>query len=134
MNLPIGSRGRPGPRSARRRSLSAMLAVLATAAGVLTACGGSSSGKTTLVWYINPDSGGQAAIAKTCSTDQYTITTQTLPQDANPQRAHLARRPEAHDTGIDLMSIDPPYTAEFANGGLLAPIPQAEQDKLKQQS
>jgi multiple sugar transport system substrate-binding protein len=133
MNLPIGSRGRPSPRSARRRRLSASLAALATAAGVLTACGGS-SGKTTLVWYINPDAGGQAAIAKTCSTDQYTITTQTLPQDANQQRVQLARRLEAHDTGIDLMSIDPPYTAEFANGGLLAPIPQAEQDTLKQQS
>jgi multiple sugar transport system substrate-binding protein len=133
MNLPIGSRGRPSPHSARRRRLSASLAALATAAGVLTACGGS-SGPTTLVWYINPDAGGQAAIAKTCSTDQYTITTQTLPQDANQQRVQLARRLEAHDTGIDLMSIDPPYTAEFANAGLLAPIPQQEQDTLKQQS
>jgi len=81
MNLPIGSRDRPGlPRAARRRRLSATFAALATAAGVLTACGGSSD-KTTLVWYINPDSGGQAAIAKACSTDEYTITTQTLPQD-----------------------------------------------------
>jgi multiple sugar transport system substrate-binding protein len=109
------------------------LVALATAAGVLTACGGG-SGKTTLVWYINPDSGGQAAIAQVCSTDQYTITTQTLPQDANQQRVQLARRLEAHDSGIDLMSIDPPYTAEFANGGLLAPIPQDEQATLKQQS
>jgi multiple sugar transport system substrate-binding protein len=87
-----------------------------------------------LVWYINPDSGGQAAIAKVCSTDRYTITTQTLPQDANQQRVQLARRLEAHDSGIDLMSIDPPYTAEFANGGLLAPIPEEEQAKLKEQS
>jgi multiple sugar transport system substrate-binding protein len=87
-----------------------------------------------LVWYINPDSGGQAAIAKVCSTDRYTITTQTLPQDANQQRVQLARRLEAHDSGIDLMSIDPPYTAEFANGGLLAPIPEDEQAKLKEQS
>src|SRR3954449_1832165 len=133
MNLPIASRGRPDPRAARRRRLSASLAALATAAGVLTACGGSSD-KTTLVWYINPDSGGQAAIAKACSTDQYTITTQTLPQDANQQRVQLARRLEAHDSGIDLMSIDPPYTAEFANAGLLADIPQDEQDTLKQQS
>src|SRR3954449_12763489 len=134
MNLPIGSRGRRSPRAARRRRLSAGAVALATAAGVLTACGGSSSGKTTLVWYINPDSGGQAAIAATCSTDQYTITTQTLPQDANQQRVQLARRLEAHDSGIDLMSIDPPYTAEFANGGLLAPIPEDEQTTLKQQS
>jgi len=135
MHVPRRSRGAltPPGRSDTRRRVAGSLAALATAAGVLTACG-SSDGTTTLVWYINPDSGGQAAIAKTCSTDQYTITTQTLPQDANQQRVQLARRLEAHDSGIDLMSIDPPYTAELANGGLLAPIPQAEQDKLKQQS
>jgi multiple sugar transport system substrate-binding protein len=135
MHVPRRSRGANPPpgRSGTRRRVAGSLAALATAAGVLTACGGG-DGKTTLVWYINPDSGGQAAIAQTCSTDQYTITTQTLPQDANQQRVQLARRLEAHDSGIDLMSIDPPYTAELANGGLLAPIPQAEQDKLKQQS
>lgn len=134
MHVPRRSRGASCPSGgSRRRRLSATFAALATAAGVLTACGGS-SGKTTLVWYINPDSGGQAAIAKACSTDQYTITTQTLPQDANQLRVQLARRLEAHDSGIDLMSIDPPYTAEFANGGLLAPIPSAEQATLKQQS
>jgi multiple sugar transport system substrate-binding protein len=135
MQIPQRSRGGfvPLGHSGRRRRLAGSLAALATAAGLLSACGGS-SGKTTLVWYINPDAGGQAAIAATCSTDQYTITTQTLPQDANQQRVQLARRLEAHDSGIDLMSIDPPYTAEFANGGLLAPIPQSEQDTLKQQS
>ncbi len=134
MHVPKRSRGGLVPlgHSGTRRRLAGSLAALATAAGVLSACG--SGGTTTLVWYINPDSGGQAAIAKTCSTSQYTITTQTLPQDANQQRVQLARRLEAHDSGIDLMSIDPPYTAEFANGGLLAPIPQAEQATLKQQS
>jgi len=135
MNLPSASRGSPHlARAARRRRFAATFAALATAAGVLAACGGSSSDKTTLVWYINPDSGGQAAIAKACSTNDYTITTQVLPQDASQQRVQLARRLEAHDTGIDLMSLDPPFTAEFANGGLLAPIPQDTQDTLKQQS
>jgi multiple sugar transport system substrate-binding protein len=135
MHVPRRSRGasRPPGRSHNRRRWAGSLAALATAAGLLTACG-SNGGKTTLVWYINPDSGGQAAIASTCSTDQYTITTQVLPQDANQQRVQLARRLEAHDSGIDLMSIDPPYTAELANGGLLAPIPAAEQATLKQQS
>src|SRR4051812_28013513 len=134
MHVPRRSRGAtpPSGRSGTRRRVAGSLAALATAAGVLTACGG--GGKTTLVWYINPDAGGQAAIAKTCSTSAYTITTQTLPQDANQQRVQLARRLEAHDSGIDLMSIDPPYTAEFANGGLLAPIPEDEQATLKQQS
>src|SRR3954451_15436577 len=123
----------PSGHSGTSRRLTGSLAVLAIAAGLLTACG-DDIGKNTLGWYINPHAGGQAAIAKTCSTDDYTITTQTLPQDANQQRVQLARRLEAHDTGIDLMSIDPPYTAEFANGGLLAPVPQDEQETLKQQS
>ena len=112
---------------------SGSLAALSLAAGVLTACGGS-SGTPTLIWYINPDNGGQDAIAKNCSTDQYTISTQVLPQDATQQRVQLARRLAAHDSGIDLMSLDPPFTAEFANAGFLAPIPQDVQSQLKQQS
>jgi len=87
-----------------------------------------------LVWYTNPDAGGQAKVAANCSTDDYTITTQVLPQDANQQRIQLARRLAAHDSGIDIMSIDPPYTAEFANADYLAPLPQELQDKLKEQS
>ena len=114
----------------RRRPKVAALAALALGSGLLTACSSSSS-TTTLVWYINPDSGGQAAVAKACSTDQYTISTQILPQDAGQQRIQLARRLAAKDSGIDLMSIDPPYTAEFANAGFLAPIPQQYQDAIK---
>lgn len=118
----------------RARALAAT-AALATAAGLLAACSASANdGKTQLTWYINPDSGGQAKVAANCSTDDYTITTQVLPQDANEQRIQLARRLAAHDSGIDIMSIDPPFTAEFSNAGFLAPIPQDLQDKLKQQS
>jgi len=109
------------------------VAALATVAGVLAACG-SSSGKTNLVWYINPDAGGQAKVAANCSTDAYTISTQVLPQDATQQRVQLARRLAAQDPEIDLMSLDPPFTAEFANAGFLAPIPQDVQDQLTQQS
>ncbi|MBZ5741313.1 extracellular solute-binding protein [Nocardioides mangrovi] len=106
-----------------------------TVSGLLAACSASAdSGKTQLTWYINPDSGGQAKVAANCSTDDYTITTQVLPQDANEQRIQLARRLAAHDSGIDIMSIDPPFTAEFANAGFLAPLPQDLQDKLTQQS
>src|SRR5262245_40053664 len=133
MNLPREPRSvRRLFGGARKRRLSATFVALAPAAGVLSACGG--DGKTTLVWYINPDSGGQAAIAENCSTADYTITTQVLPQDATQQRVQLARRLAAHDSGIDLMSLDPPFTAEFANAGFLAPIPQEMQDKLKAQS
>lgn len=120
-------RGRPGARR-----VVAPLAALVLASAALTACGGD-GGKPELVWYINPDSGGQAAIAEDCSTDDYTITTQVLPQDAGQQRIQLARRLAAKDPEIDLMSLDPPYTAEFADAGFLADVPQEAKSQLEEQ-
>jgi multiple sugar transport system substrate-binding protein len=108
-------------------------AALALASGLLAACGGD-SGTPELVWYVNPDSGGQAAVAEACSTDEYTITTQVLPQDANQQRIQLARRLAAGDSGIDIMSIDPPFTAEFAEAGYLAEIPEDLQQTFRDQA
>lgn len=109
-------------------------------ASLLSACGGG-SGKDTLVWYVNPDpskpadwSGGpfgQPGIAARCSNAQYTITTQELPGDASQQRIQLARRLAADDTGIDLMSLDPAFTGEFANAGFLLDIPDAQAKRLK---
>ncbi len=127
-------RSTEGPRHGRRRGL-ATAAALVTASGLLAACSANAdSGRPELIWYVNPDSGGQAKVAENCSTDDYTISTQVLPQDASQQRIQLARRLAAGDTGIDIMSIDPPYTAEFANADYLAEIPQDLQDKLTDQS
>lgn len=123
----IRQRGRP-----RGRRGVAPLAALALASGLLTACG-SSGDKPELVWYINPDSGGQDAVAEKCSTDDYTITTQVLPQDAGQQRIQLARRLAAKDPEIDLMSLDPPFTAEFADAGFLADVPQDARAQLEDQ-
>ncbi len=126
---------RPRPRGRRSRTGVAAAALIALTSGLLTACSSSSASSTpTLVWYINPDAGGQAKVAGNCSTKDYKITTQVLPQDANEQRIQLARRLAAQDSGIDIMSIDPPFTAEFSNAGFLAPLPQSLQDKLSQQS
>jgi len=99
----------------------------ALSAALLAACGGD-SGKPTLTWYINPDPAsdklaGQELLAKQCSTDQYTVETQELPTDATSQRTQLAYRLAAKDSSIDLMSLDPAFTAEFAAAGFLAPIP-----------
>ena len=116
-----------------RRALAGAAAGL-LASGLLAACTANASSGDTLYWYINPDSGGQAKVAANCSTSKYKIETQVLPQDANEQRIQLARRLAAHDSGIDIMSIDPPFTAEFSNAGFLAPLPQSLQDKLTQQS
>ena len=125
-----GSSTRPWGRP---RRIACSVATLALASSLLAACGGSSDGKPELVWYINPDNGGQEAVAEECSTDDYTITTQVLPQDAGQQRIQLARRLAAKDTEIDLMSIDPPFTAEFAEAGFLAEVSQDAQAQLEEQ-
>ncbi len=128
---------RAGRRPRRRRRLAAA-ASLTTAVALLAACSASGDeGTPELVWYTNPDAGGQAKVAENCTKDAdgaYKISTQVLPQDANQQRIQLARRLAAEDPGIDIMSIDPPYTAEFANAGYLATIPAELQDKLRKQS
>lgn len=124
----------PPLRRTTLRRKGVALATLGLVSGLLAACSGSSaSAKPELIWYINPDSGGQAAVAKECSTDEYTITTQVLPQDASQQRIQLARRLAAKDPAIDLMSIDPPFTAEFADAGFLAEVPQDAIKSLEDQ-
>jgi multiple sugar transport system substrate-binding protein len=126
-----GRRRGSGSRRTWRSSLAAA-ATLGLTATLLSSCGGSSDA---LVWYINPDSGGQAAVAAACSKELgFEITTQVLPQAAGEQRIQLARRLAAEDPAIDLMSIDPPYTAEFANAGYLAEIPADMQDRFREQA
>ena len=116
-----------------------MLAVAATLASTLVAACGSDDGLPTLTWYINPDpnppdgfSGafGQAGIAERCSTDEYVIKTELLPTSASEQRIQLLRRLAANDPSIDLMSLDPVFTGEFAAADALAPIPAYVQATL----
>ena len=127
---------RPSRRRARRRAPRKAVAVAAAivCTSSLAACSGDDGGAPELTWYINPDAGGQEAVAEACSTDAYTISVQVLPQDASQQRIQLARRLAAGDPEIDLMSLDPPFTAEFANAGYLAEIPQEMQDKFREQA
>src|SRR4051794_28831176 len=78
-----------------------------------------------LTWYTNPDNGGQKKLADRCSQESggaFTIETQILPNEADAQREQLVRRLAAADPSIDLMSLDPPFVAEFANAGYLLPI------------
>lgn len=101
--------------------------ILASAAVVVaaTACA-AETGPPVLTWYINPDDGGQAELAAQCTDESggdYRITTSLLPRDAPGQREQLARRLAAGDTGIDIMSLDPPFIPEFAEAGWLAELP-----------
>ena len=133
----------PIRRRARwRRRVLAIAASAVAAAGLLTACGGG-DGPPELTWYINPDPNppegfegafGQAGIAERCSTDEYRVKTELLPQSATEQRIQLLRRLVAEDSSISQMSLDPVFTAEFANAGFLADIPDSVQDTLRSQS
>jgi multiple sugar transport system substrate-binding protein len=118
----------------RARRLVAASAAMMAGSALLAACSASASSGDVLTWYINPDNGGQEKVAENCSTDNYKISVQVLPQNSSEQRIQLARRLAAEDPEIDIMSIDPPYTAEFSNAGFLAKIPDDLQTTLKQQS
>jgi multiple sugar transport system substrate-binding protein len=108
----------------RRARLAAALTLSLTAlAGAGCSSGG--NGTTTLTWYVNPDNGGQAALAKSCTTaaaGRYRISIAKLPNDADGQRQQLVRRLAAKDSSIDLMSLDPVFSPEFAEAGFLRPF------------
>lgn len=109
----------------RTRALAAALAV-ATIVPLAACSTGAGSGPPVLTWYINPDNGGQASIAASCTEaagGAYSIETSLLPRDAAAQREQLARRLAAKDSSIDLMSLDPPFIPELSEAGFLAPVP-----------
>jgi multiple sugar transport system substrate-binding protein len=124
-----GSGGWRKVRRARRpRRCSALgagvgLALLTSA--TLAACGGGGGGVPTLNWYINPDNGGQTTLAEKCTEEadgRYRVETVVLPREANAQREQLVRRLAANDSSIDLMSLDPVFTPEFAAAEFLQPL------------
>lgn len=128
----VFARGRRG-----RRRVAAGAAVGTIAALGLAACGdggsGDSAGTTQLTWWINPDGGGsdpegggQAQLARECteaSGGEFAIDVQLLPNSASDQRQQLLRRLASSDSGVDIMSIDPVFVAEFAEAGFLDEVP-----------
>ena len=133
-------RGRtPQSRGAAFIAASALVASMG-----LAACGSDSSsgGTPTLTWYINPDvgnadpsKGGQATLAKECadaSGGEYKINVQLLPNSASDQRLQLLRRLAAGDSSMDLMSVDPAFSTEFAAAGYYAPVPANLEAQFKE--
>jgi multiple sugar transport system substrate-binding protein len=117
------------PVSKRLRHATALL-IAAALIAIVTGCGSTQKGAATHInWYINPDNGGQAEIARRCTEQargRYRISVSLLPRSASDQREQLLRRLAAKDSSIDLMSLDPVFVAEFAQAGFLAPIPRDE--------
>ena len=116
----------------RRRRAIALASVPLVAATLLSGCGGV-SGPPMLTWYVFPDNGGAAARAQQCadaSGGAYRVRTEVLPSSATAQREQMVRRLAAHDSSIDIVSVDVVFTAEFANAGFLRPFTGAEAARL----
>jgi len=101
------------------------VAALCTGA-LISGCGGSGgSGPPTLNWFVAIQPGGSIQeIAARCTEQaggRYEIALELLPTDADPQREQLVRRLGAEDSSVDLIGMDIPWTAEFANAGWLRP-------------
>ncbi|MEJ5915102.1 extracellular solute-binding protein [Pseudokineococcus sp. 1T1Z-3] len=108
------------------------LPAAALAGTLLTACGSGDGGPPVVTWYVNNVE--QESLAATCSaeSDSYQIETVLLPAAASGQREQLLRRLAANDRTVDLMSLDPPFMAEFANAGFLRPFTDAEREELSE--
>jgi multiple sugar transport system substrate-binding protein len=106
--------------------LGVSFAIALCGAVLVAGCGGGSGGgPPTINWFVAIQPGGSIEeIAKRC-TDQaqgrYKIGLELLPTDADTQREQLVRRLGAEDSSVDLIGMDIPWTAEFANAGWLRP-------------
>jgi multiple sugar transport system substrate-binding protein len=106
-----------------------MAAAIAGAAVTLAACGGdtSSTGPTTLSWFIAHQGGGAVEkLAAKCSQQsggRYRIRVELLPSEADQQREQLVRRLGAEDASLDILGLDVVWTGEFANAGWVRPVP-----------
>jgi multiple sugar transport system substrate-binding protein len=118
--------------SRRGSRTAATVGVAAIVAAMFGGCG-SSGGPPELTWYAMPDNGGAATRAEQCadaSGGAYRVRVETLPNNATQQREQLVRRLAAHDSSIDILSVDVVFTAEFANAGFLRPYTADEQAQL----
>jgi multiple sugar transport system substrate-binding protein len=86
----------------------------------------------TITWYARPESGGStvqaAANCNRAAHGRYHISISPLPADATQQREQLVRRLAANDSGIDLISMDVVWTAEFAGAKWI--VPWSKQDAV----
>jgi multiple sugar transport system substrate-binding protein len=100
-------------------------------ASVLSGCGSGDDGPTTLSYFIAD--AAQEDVATRCSAESggaYTFNIQRLPNTAAGGREQLLRRLAAEDRSLDIVSVDPPFMAEFANAGFLRPFTDQERQEF----
>lgn len=124
----------PGERhggASRARRVGAAV-VTSVGLAVVAGCGGDESAVPTLTWYTT--NVPQADLAAKCSeqAEDYDIRTSLLPNNASGQREQLLRRLAASDRSVDVISLDPPFMAEFANAGFLRPYTPQEREELSE--
>jgi multiple sugar transport system substrate-binding protein len=96
----------------------------------------SPTGPVRLTWYAVPDTqadGGLGQIAAECvaaSDGRYVIEVERLPVEVATQRARLETSLAA-DLPVDLVSVDQTFLGDFAAAGHLAPLPAADQQRLR---
>jgi multiple sugar transport system substrate-binding protein len=102
--------------------------LLLASTSVLTACGiggDEASGPRTVNWYAFNEPGGayeqSIADCNKQANGRYDIEYVRLPTDANQQRELVVRRLAAEDSTVDLLNMDVPWTAEFAEAGWIVP-------------
>ncbi|MCH5643664.1 MULTISPECIES: extracellular solute-binding protein [unclassified Gordonia (in: high G+C Gram-positive bacteria)] len=108
------------------RKATVAVAALAAALPIISACGDSYS--PGVINFYSPADGAStfAKIGDRCSSEsggEYKVVTTVLPKNADDQRLQLARRLAGNDKGLDLMSMDVVWTAEFADAGWVVAVP-----------
>ncbi len=110
--------------------------LLTAAVGSISPNSAMAAGTTTITWYARPESGGSTVqAAENCSKQskgRYQIEISPLPADATQQREQLVRRLAANDSGIDLISMDVVWTAEFAGAKWIVPWSRRDATEIGQ--
>jgi len=111
-----------------------VLAMVAGAGIAVTPIAAAARATPVITWYARPESGGSTVqAAKQCTAQaggRYRIEISPLPADASAQRQQLVRRLAANDSGIDLISMDVIWTAEFAEAKWVRRWPTALADQV----
>jgi multiple sugar transport system substrate-binding protein len=129
-----GMRGTSGWR--RVAALMMAVAVMSGMSG-MAGCGSSAPGRVVL--NFNADGQGisqyqlAAAECGRASGGRYTIESHNRPaHSTDEERLQVSRRLAAHDSSLDIMTLDVVWTAEFARAGWILPYPPALARKIGQ--